>query len=340
MEELARHAGVALITVSRVFHHPEKVSAKTRARVEKAAEEIGYVPNLVAGGLASTHSRIIGALVPYIRDGVFADIVQGISDVVGREGFQLLLGNTASSLEMEQTLALSLLGQRPAGLILHGGNHAPGTRKFLERAKVPVVETGNLVENPIDMVVGFSNYRAARGATAHLVDRGYRRIGFVGSNPEINDRSRERLRGYGDELAAAGLANTPTRHYTTTYSIEKGEEALGHILEAAPDTDAIFFSSDIWAVGALLECTRRGIDVPGDLALVGFDDQPLASRVIPALTTVRAPRYDMGHKAAELLIARFARRTHRIRVGRPRVRPGGPQQHVSLPPRSPDEAAL
>ena len=305
MEEIARHAGVAPITVSRVFHHPDKVSAKTRERVRKVAEELGYVPNLVAGGLASTRSRIIGALVPFIRDGVFADIVQGISDIFGPEGYQLLLGNTASSLEMEQTLVISLLGQRPAGLILHGGDHLQGTRNFLKNAKVPIVETGNLVEDPIDMVVGYSNYQAACDVMSHLVERGYHHIAFVSSDPETNDRSRERLRGYNDALAARGLPRGPNRLFTTLHSVDRGEEALDHVLAAAPDTDAIFFSSDAVAVGALLACVRRGIRVPDQLAIVGFDDQPLASRVIPALTTVRAPRYDMGRKAAKMLIERL-----------------------------------
>lgn len=305
MEELARLAGVSTITVSRAFHHPEKVSPATREKIGRVAEEMGYVPNLVAGGLASTRSRVVGALVPYIRDGVFADIVQGISDALEREGYQLLLGNTTSSLEVEQGLVTSLLGQRPAGLILHGGNHTRGTRNLLSRSGIPVVETGNLVQRQIDMVVGFSNFDAARAATAHLVERGYRNIGFVGSDPHTNDRGRERLRGYRAELRARGLPEVPHRQVITTYSIEMGEQALARLLEIDPDIDAVFFSSDVWAVGALLECLRRGIAVPDRLGLVGFDDQPLAGRVVPALTTVRVPRYDMGRRAAEMLIGRL-----------------------------------
>lgn len=305
MEDVARHAGVSVITVSRALGHPDKVSEKTRERVSRAIKEIGYVPNRLAGGLASTRSHVIAAIVPYIRHGVFSDILQGISDVLRQEGYSLLLGDVAKSPDKEELLLTNLLGLRPAGVILHGGNHTPGTRSLLRNARIAVVETGELVADPIDLVVGYSNFEAARAMTAFLYERGYRKIAFVCDDTKNNDRWSERLRGYGTAVRQLGLPDEPGLRIETTVGIRAGAEAMRLFLERAPDIEAVFCASDMWAVGAIFECQRRGLSIPSRIAVAGCDDQPIASQIVPALTTIHLPRYEMGQRAARLLLDRL-----------------------------------
>ena len=303
MSDVAALAGVSALTVSRVFRHPEKVTEATRKKVEAAAQQLHYVPNLLAGSLASTHSQVIAALVPFISNGVFADIVQGISDLLRSRGYYLLLANTGSSAEEEERLVATLLGQRPAGMILHGGNHTRETRGLLRSAKIPVVETGSLVKRRIDRVVGYSNFDAGRAMTRFLIERGHRRIGFVSAAPRTNDRAAQRRLGYLAALQEAGLPESPNLMVEVPpLGLAEGAAALATLVERDRNIDAVFFAADVLAVGALFECQRRGLSVPGDLAVAGFDDQQMATQIVPPLTTVHVPRYEMGRKAAELLL--------------------------------------
>jgi LacI family transcriptional regulator, gluconate utilization system Gnt-I transcriptional repressor len=303
MSDVAELAGVSSLTVSRVFHHPEKVRENTRRKVEEAARKLHYVPNLVAGSLASTNSKVIAALVPHISNNVFSDVVQGVSDVLRSQGYYLLLGSTGASPEEEERLVTTLLGQRPAGMILYGGNHTSRTRGLLKRADIPVVETGNLVKRRIDRVVGFSNFDAGKAMTRFLAERGYRRIGFVSAPRRTNDRVKHRWQGYLEVVRELGLVESPDLYEEVPpLQLEEGARALTRIIERKTQVDAVFFASDVLAVGALFECQRRGISVPKDLAIVGFDDQQIATQVVPRLTTVHVPRYQIGLKAAEMLL--------------------------------------
>lgn len=267
--------------------------------------DLGYVPNLIAGGLASTNTRVIAAIVPYLLNGVFADLVQGVSDVLRSEGYSLLLGSSNGDPEEEEVLLTRLLGQRPAGVVLHGGNHTRGTRTMLRNAEVHVVETGNLVKDPIDLVVGYSNFEAARAMTRYLSRRGFRRIAFVTTDPTNNDRAEQRLAGYRAAVRERGLPDDDDLVVQTTFGVPQGADALSLLLGRKPKVDAAFFAGDIWAIGAILECHRQRITVPGRVGIAGFDDQDIATQVVPALTTVQVPRYEIGRWAARLLLDRL-----------------------------------
>ncbi|MCF3933433.1 LacI family DNA-binding transcriptional regulator [Acuticoccus sp. M5D2P5] len=306
MAEVARHAGVSSITVSRALHHPDKVTAKTREAVDRAINELGYVPNLVAGSLASTRTRIISVIVPYITHGVFADALQGAADILEEAHFCVLLGNSQGAAEREESIVRTLLGHRPAGVILQGANHTAATRRLLSKARVPVVEMGTLPAEPIDMAVGYSNRAASREMTRRLLASGHRRIGFVCVPPERNDRAAERLAGYREALAEAGVAFDPALVRHAPFSIEEGREALGVFLALAEPPDAVFCTSDLWAYGMIAEATRRGIEVPRDLAVAGFNDQSMAAESVPGITTIRVPRYEIGRRAGEQILARLA----------------------------------
>lgn len=306
MAEVAARAGVSAITVSRALRQPDMVKRATLERVERAVSELGYTPNLVAGGLASTRSRIVSLIVPYVTHGVFADAVQGAADALERADLCILLGNSAGSIKREETIVRTLLGHRPAGVIVQGANHTEGTRRLLSMASVPIVETGTLPKAPIDMAVGYSNRAAAREMTAYLVSRGRRRIAFVCAPPRSNDRSAERLAGYKAALKAADLPFDRSLVVYTTFGFSEGREALDRFLALPERPDAVFCASDVWAAAMVNECARRGLKVPDDLAIAGFNDQEIASETIPAITTIRVPRFEIGQAAGELVVRRLA----------------------------------
>lgn len=298
MHDVARLAAVSPITVSRALSQPDKVSAETRRRVAEAIAQVGYVPNLTAGSLASNRSRIIAAIVPTIANSIFADTVQGLSDGLERQGYQLLLGQTGYSAATEDQLIRAFLGRRPDALVLTGIGRSADARTLLRNAGIPIVETWDLSDDPIDMLVGFSNFSAGRAMAEHLQARGYRRLAFVGSTDE---RSQARRAGF---LAAAPDAVTVALDHQA--SVPAGRAALQRVRTLAPEVQAIFFSTDVLAVGALLECQRLGLDVPGRLAIAGLGDLPIAAEINPALTTIEIRGYAIGERAARMLAQRLA----------------------------------
>lgn len=318
MAQVARHAGVSLITVSRALRQPNQVSEATRRQVESAMDKLGYVPNLIAGGLAATRTRIIAAIVPYIRHGVFADALQGLTDTLERNGYCVLLGNSAGSTEQEEAIVRILLGHRPAGFVTQGADHTAATRQLLRKANIPVIEMGTLPAEPIQVAVGYSNEAAAGEMTRYLIAKGHRSIGFVNAHPDRNDRAAARLRGYKTALHEAAIEADPRLMKETSFDIREGRLLLDYFTGLPKPPTAIFCASDLWAVGMIGECARRGIAVPGDLAIAGFNDQEIASEISPSITTIRVPRYEIGRVAGKMILDRIAGvepDTHSIDVG-------------------------
>ncbi len=308
MAEVAAFAGVSPVTVSRVLHEPATVAEATRSRVVAAIRELGYVPNLTARSLAATRTGIVAALIPTIDNSLHAEIVQAMTEVVRAAGYHLLLGCTDFSLDQEEELVQAFLARQAEALYLTGIAHTDATRRMLEAARVPVVEVANLTESPIDMVVGYSGRRAAATMTRYLIERGYRRIAYLYSTIGDNDRLRDRLAGVRETLAEAGLLDERLM-VETRIGPHEGATALCELMERSPEVEAVFCSTDVIAVGALLECARQGWQIPGRVAIAGFDDLPIAAELHPALTTVRIPRRQMGRIAGELMVRRLAGET-------------------------------
>jgi len=296
------------MTVSRALHQPDKVAEATRRKVADAVLETGYVPNRLGRSLVTNRTQVIAAIVPSIQNPVFAEIVRAMSENLRQAGYLLLLGNSEGHPDQEEALVRTFLAQRPDGVVLHGTTHTPGTRTLLRRSAIPVVETGNLEGETIDVVVGYSNFAAAREMTLHLVSQGYRRIGLICNYTRFSDRATARRRGFLDALEKAGLPAGDEVVEETSYGVREGAEAFARLLGRAPDLDAVFCAGDMWAVGSLFECERRGWPVPERMALAGFDDLPIASEIVPALTTVRVPRQVIGQEAARLLLDRLRAR--------------------------------
>ncbi|MBT2187804.1 LacI family DNA-binding transcriptional regulator [Sphingobium sp. H33] len=305
MHEVAELAGVSRMTVSRALNHPEKVKEKVRQRVFDAVSQLGYVHNHLARSLSSSKSNVIGLVLPSLENSIFSATVKAISDVLRPAGFQLMLAESSDDPKDEEIVISNFLAQRVAGLVLHSTRHSPAAIRMLRGANVPVVENGDMPVDPIDMVVSYSNRAAAKAMTLHLARMGYSKIGFASL---ANPRATERQLGYLDALAEAGLAPDPRRIVNVSRGFGGGAEAIAHIEHVAPDTDALFCAGDVLAVGALLECNRRGWAVPGRLAIASFDDLDLLRHVNPAITALRLPRAEIGRRSAEMLLARIFER--------------------------------
>ncbi|MFJ3045188.1 LacI family DNA-binding transcriptional regulator [Herbaspirillum chlorophenolicum] len=301
-EDVARAAGVSHITVSRVINTPEKVSPETRAKVESFIASMGYIPNMLAGGLASRRTRIVAAIVPTISHSIFAETVRGLSEKLSEQGYQLLLGQTNYSETAETALVEAFIGRRVDGLVLTGVQHTARTRQRLKAAGIPVVETWDLTKRPIDMLVGFNNHEAGRAMGDYLINKGYRRMAFIGGE---DPRGMARFSGMRDAVLAHGAQEPIHIKIPLGSFLHAGREAIGLLLREHPDVDAVFFSNDVIAAGAAMECIRRGIQVPRQIALAGFANLEIAPEVTPALTTVQISGHQIGLTTAEMLLARF-----------------------------------
>lgn len=314
MHDVAEAAGVSLMTVSRALREPQRLSKATLARVMEAVQRLGYVPNHMASNLASSRSSVVGQIVPSINNSFYSETVDGTSEVLRAEGLALLIGNSGYSLQDEEALIGAFLAQRVCGLILHNTEHSPGALQMLQRARVPVVETGDLPEAPIDMAVSYSNFEAARAMTLHLAERGYRHIGLVSLDTSINRRAAERQRGYLVALQSLGLHPDPLLMREVAMGLDSGAQAMVDIVTRQPEVDAIFFSGDVLAVGALFEAQRRGWAVPGRLAIAAFDDLSIMQHTVPSLTSMRLPRREIGRRSAQALLQRMRGNTEPVRV--------------------------
>jgi LacI family transcriptional regulator, gluconate utilization system Gnt-I transcriptional repressor len=303
MSDVARIAGVSKMTVSRVLAG-HSVAPATRERVQQAIDELGYVADAAAGALSSGRSEFVAVLVPSLASSNFSDTVRGLSATLEPHGLQLLLGDTDYDLAREERLVHSMLRYQPRCIALTGSQHTDGTRRLLERSRIPVVEMWDMPVHPIDMAVGFSNTRAAREMVRYLKGRGYRKIGFVAGASDLDRRGLERLKGYQQEIRAQGLGEPRViRLGTSPITMSHGGPALDALLEQWPDTDAVMCVSDMSAFGAIMQCHRRGLSVPRDIAVAGFGNFEVAACSHPSITTVSVDAYGIGARTGELLLA-------------------------------------
>ena len=308
MEDVAKLARVSAMTVSRALRNPAIVTPDTLKRIEQAIETTGYLPNRIAGSLSSRRTNVIGLIVPSLRNAVFVETIQGVADMLGQQ-FDLMIAHSGYTLKGEEAAVLAFLSQRVCGVILHNTKHTPRVRRLIREAAVPCVETGNLGSAPIQMAVGFSNRDAARAMTEHLIGQGYRRIGFVSLPLKENDRAFERRAGYVSALERRHIGVDPLLMLEAGPGLASGGQALVRLVEGRRKVDAVFLTGDVLATGALLEANRRGWKVPDRIAIAGSDDDELQENVSPPLTSIRFPRYEIGRRAAGMVMDRVAGRS-------------------------------
>ena len=301
LTEVAQLAGVSPITASRFFRNPEALSIGKRERVESAAKELGYVPNLAARALASQRTEVIGVLIPSFTNNVFTDVLRGIYDALEGSRYSIQLTNTRYSILQEEKLLRLFLAQKPAGLIVTGRDQTPQSRSIMQSVDCPIVQIMEIDPDPVDMIIGFSHADAGQAAISHLLAQGCRRIGFVGAR--MDPRVQRRLAGYQAAMKAASLFD-PRLIVTTPVptSVTLGGTLFADLLAKAPDADAVFCANDDLALGVLFECQRRHIAIPKQMAIVGFNDLEFMASAVPTLTSVRTNRYEMGRDAATMVI--------------------------------------
>ena len=311
LHDVAKLAGVAPITASRALNHPAQVSEEVRRKVSEAIARTGYVPNRLAGGLASTRSRLVAAVVPTITGPVFLQTVQSLTEALAEHGYQLMLGQSGYDPVREDALLEAIIGRRPDGIVLTGILHSASGRQRLLASGIPVVETWDLTPTPIDMLVGFSHVEVGRAVARFLHGRGRRRLAAVAGDDE---RAKRRFAAFQAETRLLGLAEVQSVVVPAPTTLRRGRGALADLLAADPSIDAIFCSSDLLALGVLTEARTRGLSVPGQLAVIGFGDQAFAEDLAPALTTVQIQGGAIGRQAAQFIVDRADGRTVEPRI--------------------------
>ncbi|MGK9230453.1 LacI family DNA-binding transcriptional regulator [Inquilinus limosus] len=327
MADVAAYAGVGMITVSRVLREPHRVSETLQRVVNDAIRELNYVPNLSARALASTRSGVIGVLVPSLTQVVFADVLRGIYDGVDGTDLQIQVANTRYDPLEEERLIGVFLRQKPSAMIVSGIDQTANARRMLEKAGCPVVQIMDLSPDPIDRIIGFSHEDAGRRMTEHLIEQGYTRVAFLSG--WMNNRSAGRRSGYQRALAAAGLDRPGLVHSISNASLPHladkispatgrpmlefatpalGRELFRRAIVAEPRLDAVFCNNDILALGVLFECVKRGIRVPEDMGIAGFNDLDFMEAAEPSLSSVRTYRYRIGHAAVAAIRDQLAGR--------------------------------
>ena len=289
------------MTVTRVLRAPDKVAAATRERVLRTIKAISYVPDLVARSLTSARTDVVAAIVPTLANSLIAEVTQGMSQTFARHGRQLMIGASNFSAKTEEELVRSFLARRVDAIYLTGISQTRETIRMLRAAGLPVVQGGNIPENPIDMVAGTSNTIASRTMVEGLIRRYGISIGFIGHDPVDNDRARDRKRGYLEALAAAGARTRPGWMSQQPLSMAGGADGIAALLSGRSPPRAVFCGTDVIAAGAVFASLRAGLRVPQDIAIAGFDDLEIAGQMTPSLTTVRIPRFDIGVRAADMI---------------------------------------
>ena len=305
MADVARLAGVSQMTVSNCYKNPSKVVPETRLRVLEAAAKLDYVPNLIAGNLASGRSKVIAAIIPTVQNSSFADMIMGLEQELDAHGYHLIV-SVVESADREHNAVRALIGRRVDGIVLTGVNRDKPTFRVLEQSGIPTVETWSLDGPFIDMGVGFPARMAAREATQLMLDKGLRRIGIVGYETSGNHRFQERLAGFTDAMTAAGLPADLVALVPLKLGFSGGKMALAKLVARDARLEGVFCYTDVLAAGVIFDCMRRGWSVPDRLAVVGFGDYEIAAELPPGLTTVRSPGDKIGQEAARMIMARYS----------------------------------
>lgn len=302
IEDVARAAGVSVMSVSRALRNAPGVSEKTRERILSVAQEIGYERSLVASNLAGEQSTLIGISVPTLFDAVFAEILAGMQPTLDRKGFQTVLHTSNYDDAKVASWIDQIIAWRPAGVVLTGVDHSETVRDKLKRAAIPTLEIWDLNDEPIDVCVGVDHRQAGVDMASHLIDLGYRRPAYVGFSGALDRRAAQRLDGFRDRFAEFGAALSAFHISDESASFHAGFQGAVEVLSAKPDV--LYFLNDHMAFGGLMACRRAGLDVPRDVGVVGFNDLNINTVLPQAITTTRTPRAEMGEKAAAALINR------------------------------------
>ncbi|WP_299260717.1 LacI family DNA-binding transcriptional regulator [uncultured Kushneria sp.] len=304
MEDVARLASVSPSTVSLYLRRPAEVSPVRAQTIQAAIDRLGYLPNTMAGGLASSRSKIIGVLVPTITNSFFSETLETLEHHLRRAGYQLLIGNTEFDVEREEELLRSLMSWNPAGLVLTGFAHNRKTRALLLNSEVPIVEMWDYGSPGLDMVVGFSHFQCGRLMAEHFLAAGYRQVAFISTRFARDIRAHDRYEGFRQCMEEAG-AHVVKKELAGRSDTRETGDIMHRLMVDEPEIEAVACSNDMVALGVMLECQRQGWAIPHRVAVAGFGNQDFTGSTVPPMTTIEPPRQAIGENIARLLINRL-----------------------------------
>ncbi len=302
MGDIAVEAGVSQMTVSRVMRGVGQTSESVRTRVETAARKLGYVPNRLATALRDDKTPLIAVVLPTLGNRVFSEVLNGLTETLSEGGIQPVFGVTEYSQHKEETLVRDLLSWRPRGIILPGLEHSDATRAAIHASGVAVAEVMDIDGTPISVAFGLSQTDAGRATARHMLEKGYRRFGYIGSQGGRDLRAGKRLQGFRETVRAAGAQMTVEHIADAPSSMPVGRQATAELLGRPDPPQAIYYSNDDLAAGGMMHCLAKGIGIPSQVALAGFNGLGFLEALPIRLTTVQTPRHEMGMRAARHVV--------------------------------------
>ncbi|MFB4159878.1 catabolite control protein A [Geomicrobium sp. JSM 1781026] len=299
--DVAAEAGVSMATVSRVVNGNPNVKPATRKKVLDAIEKLEYRPNAVARGLASKRTTTVGVIIPDISSIFFSELARGIEDIATMYKYNIILCNSDNNKEKEIHLVNTLLEKQVDGILFMGGEVTPEHAEHLNRSHVPVVLAATYHEDGDFPSVNIDYKQAAHDAISMLIEKGHTRIGMVSGSLEDPVNGYQKFKGYKDALASGGQTFDESLIAIADYTYDSAMEAVSQLLDEGDKPTAIFSATDEMALGVIHGLQDRGLSVPDDVEVVGFDNTRLATMVRPTLTTVVQPMYDIGAVSMRLL---------------------------------------
>lgn len=291
------------MTVSRVLRNRGDVSAATREKVLAAAKSLGYVPNQIAGSLASQQVNLVAVIIPSLSNMVFPEVLTGINRTLEKTPLQPVVGVTDYLPEKEEQVLYEMLSWRPSGIVIAGLEHTEASEAMLHNAGIPVVEIMDTDGTPVHNMVGISHRAAGLDMAKAILKQGYRNIGFMGTKMPLDRRARKRFEGLTEGLAKGGVEIMDRDFYSGGSALLKGREMTAAMLERTPDLDFLVYSNDMIGAGGLLYLLDQGIEVPRQVGLIGFNGVELLDGLPRRLATMDACRLEIGIKAAEIIHA-------------------------------------
>jgi LacI family gluconate utilization system Gnt-I transcriptional repressor len=302
LRDVSQASGVSEMTVSRVLRNRGDVSQNTRDKVLLVAKQLGYVPNKIAGALASQRVNLVAVIIPSLSNMVFPEVMTGISEVLETTDLQPVVGVTDYLPEKEERVLYEMLSWRPSGVIIAGLEHSETSAMMLKASGIPVVEIMDIDGSPVDAMVGISHRRAGREMAVSILKAGYRKIGFLGTKMPLDHRARKRFEGFTEALAKSGVEVTDQEFYSGGSALVKGREMTQELLRRNPNLDFLYFSNDLIGAGGVLYLIEKGISIPNQIGLAGFNGVELLQGLPRQLATMDACRSEIGRKAAEMIV--------------------------------------
>jgi LacI family gluconate utilization system Gnt-I transcriptional repressor len=304
LRDVSEVAGVSEMTVSRVLRNKGDVSAMTRSKVLDATKSLGYVPNKIAGALASQRVNLVAVIIPSMSNMVFPEVMTGISQALDETELQPVVGITNYLPDREEKVLYEMLSWRPSGIIIAGLEQSEASRVMLANSGIPVVQIMDIDGDPIDAMVGISHRRAGRKMAEAILKSGYQNIGFMGTKTPLDHRARKRFEGFTQSLAKQGVEIVDREFYSGGSALAKGREMTASILSRSPDLDFIYYSNDMIGAGGLLHLWDKKIDIPNQVGLAGFNQVELIDGLPLRLATMDSCRFEIGQTAAQIIAVR------------------------------------